>query len=215
MDHLFEETGARRPVKDTWKQIGAPRSDLSRWVKLADARFTKSFAYLLNDWGIIASELAALRELYRPGRRSPVELGLAIGMSKGGVSKLIDRLVLKGLVTKVVAQYDRRFRAVELTWYGKDVVEILAPAQQSANREFFRLLGAGGRRQLMQSLRKALGPGQKERMEQWLVFNGDVGELMFQGEWWSSVGRRPEEAVFFWPRECVMRFLEDAYPSSH
>jgi DNA-binding MarR family transcriptional regulator len=43
-------------------------------------------------------------------------------MSKGGMSKLIDRLVKRKLVRKDVSEFDRRVRAVGLTAYGKDWV---------------------------------------------------------------------------------------------
>ena len=87
-----------------------------------DAELSWNGKLIRNVSSSAPSEWAVLRELYRPGRRSPVELGQVIGMTKGGASKLIDRLVKKGLVRKEVSEFDRRFRGVELTEYGREWV---------------------------------------------------------------------------------------------
>ena len=81
-------------VRTTWQPITQAQWLGSYWLKRADRRISTSFAVDLKAWGIIASEWAALREMYRPGRNSSLGLATAIGMTKGGASKLVDRLAI-------------------------------------------------------------------------------------------------------------------------
>src|SRR6266487_56527 len=93
--------GAARRMRTTWEPIRGAQTLCSYWLQRAERRVSGVFARKLKKWGLIASEWAAIREMYgtyEPIRRSPVELGRVIGMTKGGASKLIDRLVAKRLV---------------------------------------------------------------------------------------------------------------------
>ena len=150
-----------------WEPIRPARSHLSYWVRSADRRFSKSMDRLLSEVRIIASEWAALRELYRPGRLSPVELGLAIGMSKGGASKLVSRLIAKGLVIKETSDFDRRYRSVGLTKQGKELVVFMASIEKDADREFFSPLGNGRRFRLTEWMTRLLNTSRSEQMDRW------------------------------------------------
>ncbi len=150
-----------------WEPIRPARSHLSYWVRRTDRRFSKSMDRFLSEVGIIASEWAALRELYRPGRLSPVGLGLAIGMSKGGASKLVSRLVAKGLVIKEPSEFDRRFRAVGLTKQGKALVVFMASIEKDADREFFSPLGNGRRFRLTEWMTRLLDARRIEQVTRW------------------------------------------------
>jgi DNA-binding MarR family transcriptional regulator len=151
-----------------WEPVESPRARCNYWVKSADRRFAKGFARLLAECGIIRSEWAALRELYGPQWWSPVELGKVIGMSKGGASKLVSRLVKKGLVDKRKTESDRRFRSVGLTRQGRGFVVRLAPHEKAMDREFFRPLGNTSRFRLTGWMKRVLDSGHLERMNQWV-----------------------------------------------
>ena len=177
--------------RESWWPIGVPQSQVSYWVKLAEARFSKHFAKMLEEWRLIPSEWAVLRELYRPGRRSPVELGQVIGMTKGGASKLVDRLVKKGLVRKEVSEFDRRFRGVELTEYGREWVPFLAELEKSLDREFFGKLRGGGRYRLTECLKRVLTAGQRKHMEKWVSLQSDdYCETSEAEEFWDDLCRQ-------------------------
>ena len=156
-----------------WPPIGAPQQHVSYWVRLAEARFSENLTKMLEEWRLLPSEWGVLRELYGPGRRSPVELAKIIGMSKGGMSKLIDRLVKKELVRKEVAKLDRRFRAVGLTAYGKEWVEFIASLEKDLDRQFFGKLRGGGRYRLTEYLKRILTTRQRKHMEEWVFLQSD------------------------------------------
>lgn len=160
-----------------WEPLEPARARCSYWVKDADRHFAKGFARVLAECGIIASEWAALRELYAPQWWSPVELGKAIGMSKGGASKLVGRLVKKGLVDKRKTESDRRFRSVGLTRHGREFVVHLAPLEKAMDREFFGPLGNTGRFRLTGWMQRVLDHGHLERTNQWV--SGQLQEHEF------------------------------------
>jgi hypothetical protein len=108
-------------------------------------------------------------------------------MTKGGTSKLIDRLVEKGLVEKRVGQFDRRFRTVELTKYGQYLVRYLAVSEARVDRRFFRRLRLSRRCQLMKGLKRTLGAETKKYMDEWISRDGRGGQWVFQAAWRSSL----------------------------
>jgi DNA-binding MarR family transcriptional regulator len=174
--------------RKSWWPIDAPQSHVSYWVKVAEARFSENLAKMLEEWRLILSEWTVLRELYGPGRRSPVELGQVIGMSKGGVSKLIDRLVKKDFVRKEVSKFDRRFRAVGLTEYGRECVAFIASMEKSLDREFFGKLRGGGRYRLTQCLKRILTARQRKHMKEWVSLQSDdFSERSEQEAFWSDL----------------------------
>lgn len=169
MDFEDDQEPMSDPPAVVWEPVQPARARCNYWVKHADRHFAKGFARLLAECGIIASEWAAMRELYGPQWWSPVELGKAIGMSKGGASKLVSRLVKKGLVNKRKAESDRRFRSVGLTRQGRELVTRLAPLDKAMDREFFGPLGSTGRFRLTTWMKRLLDPSRRERMNQWVA----------------------------------------------
>jgi DNA-binding MarR family transcriptional regulator len=161
-----EEVTGRPAV--IWEPVDPASARCNYWVRRADRHFAKGFARVIAECGIIASEWAALRELYRPQWWSPVELGKAIGMSKGGASKLVSRLVKKGLVDKRRTKSDRRFRSVGLTPQGREFVVRLAPHEKAIDRAFFGPLGNTARFRLTGYMKRLLDSRHLERMNQWV-----------------------------------------------
>ncbi len=99
---------------------------------------------------------------------SPVEIAHAIGMTKGGASKLVDRLVKKGFAVKSVGEFDRRFRTVELTEAGRGLVPRFARFVDNTDREIFGNLNR--RRRLLRTLKRVVHTRrQKERVDIWHV----------------------------------------------
>jgi DNA-binding MarR family transcriptional regulator len=211
MDSKSSRTG-KRP--QTWREIYSPQSHINYWLKLAETRFSTKFSRKVKQWGIIASEWAALRELYRPTPMSPLDVGRAIGMSKGGASKLIDRLVKKGLVTKKISHFDRRHRAVQLTQYGRDIVPSLAYSEQIASGRFFRRLRVKGRQRLMEALQRTLGAEQKDYMDQWISTQGNGGQWVFQAAWHRCVRRGPLRIPTFRASEQSLQLFGGQFAES-
>jgi DNA-binding MarR family transcriptional regulator len=168
MEAGFTRTGARQRQSKTWKRITQTQSLCSYWLKRADRHVSSSFAGHLKACRLVASEWAAIRQLYGPRRMSPVEIAHAIGMTKGGGSKLVDRLVKKGWAIKSVGEHDRRFRTVELTEAGRSLVPRFARFVDNTDREIFGNLNR--RRRLLRALKRVVHTRrQKERVDIWHV----------------------------------------------
>jgi DNA-binding MarR family transcriptional regulator len=191
MDRSSDKKRTDRGQRESWPPICSPQVHINHWLRLVETRFAGHFGAALKGSNVIASEWAALRELYRPGRLSPLDVGRAIGMSKGGASKLINRLVRKGLVKKTVGEFDRRCRCVEITNYGKQIVIRLASSEEASERQSFRLLRINGRHRLRDALKRALGAERKKYMNQWISICGNGGQWVFQTAWRDSVRRKP------------------------
>ncbi|MDB6159609.1 MAG: MarR family transcriptional regulator [Gammaproteobacteria bacterium] len=178
-------------VRTTWQPITQAQWLCSYWLKRADRRISTSFAVDLKAWGIIASEWAALREMYRPGRNSSLGLATAIGMTKGGASKLVDRLVRKGLARRTVGELDRRCRPVGLTRRGKNFVWHLAMREEDIDHEFF---GKDIRRRgMMRALKRLVHAWRDKRVYVWDVpaWKAPSGEGL---RYYSAAARPPSAA---------------------
>ena len=161
MERRATRHGARGLLKATWHPIVEAPSFVSYWLKRAETRVSRKLASKLKLAGLIGSEWAALREMYQPGRTSSVRLAAVIGMTKGGASKLIDRLVKKGLVRRSVGELDRRCRPVGLTRRGKCLVQQLMTFADGNDHEFFGKLPTKMQHYLMEGLRRVASTGQK------------------------------------------------------
>jgi DNA-binding MarR family transcriptional regulator len=157
----------RRRTRRPFEPITEAQWLCNYWVKRADRRVSSHFAQTLKVYGLIASEWAAMGEMYRPGRTSSLALAPAIGMTKGGASKLIDRLVRKGFARRKVGEFDRRCRPVGLTKRGKNLVVYLASREEEIDREFFPKEKL--RYNLMRALKRVVHGEQTERVNVWLA----------------------------------------------
>jgi DNA-binding MarR family transcriptional regulator len=72
--------------------------------------------------------IAVIADLAVHGRRRPAEIQHHAGMTSGGVTKLLDRLEQRGLVTRSFGMVpgDRRAIVVELTERGAEVADAVA-----------------------------------------------------------------------------------------
>jgi DNA-binding MarR family transcriptional regulator len=178
METESTRTGAHRTQTSTWAPITRAQLLCSYWLKRAERRVSTSFAPKLKASGLIASEWEVIRQLYSGSaqgpllargsiRLSPLDIVQALGMTKGGVSKLVNRLVKKGLIIKRVGEFDRRFRTIELTERGEALVPELARLGDDNDREIFSNLRR--RYRLSYLLRRVVQARQKQRVDIWHV----------------------------------------------
>ena len=94
---------------------------------------------------ITVAEWVVLRELYECNDMVPSVLAEKIGMTRGAISKLADRLSAKALVTRTTSDEDRRYQALALTAKGRAIVPKLAAMADQNDAEFFGHLKAAER----------------------------------------------------------------------
>ncbi len=130
------------------------RSHIGFWLRFVSNHVSQSFARKLEGSGVTVAEWVILREMFQAGTTSPSALADSTGLTRGAVSKLVDRLVEKKLAHRTEATEDRRFQDVGLTAAGRTLVPRLAAAADENDREFFSRLSEKERQQLLGTLKK-------------------------------------------------------------
>lgn len=127
---------------------------LGYWLRFVSNHVSHAFARKLESRGITVAEWVVLRELYNQPAAVPSEVADSLGMTRGAISKLVDRLVTKALVGKRVGKTDRRFQSVALTARGSALVPKFAALADENDREFFGRLTKAEQRSLKLVMKK-------------------------------------------------------------
>jgi DNA-binding MarR family transcriptional regulator len=125
------------------------------WMRLISNNVSHAFARKLEASGVTVAEWVILREMYSGDDfSSPSVIAELTGLTRGAVSKLISRLLEKGLVSRKESAGDRRYQDVELTVKAKMLVPKLAGLADQNDEEFFSSLSKAERGQLKELLKK-------------------------------------------------------------
>lgn len=127
---------------------------LGYWLRFVSNQVSHSFSLKLAERGVTVGEWVVLRELYECDAMAPSELADKIGMTRGAISKLADRLTAKALVTRAASDEDRRYQALALTAKGRAIVPKLAVLADENDAEFFGHLAAAERRRIEKVMRE-------------------------------------------------------------
>jgi DNA-binding MarR family transcriptional regulator len=126
---------------------------LGFWLRFVSNHVSHAFQLKVEAYGVTVAEWVVLRQLLALGEVPPSRLADEMGMTRGGVSKLVERLHAKKLVTRSSGGEDRRFQSVGLTAAGKKLVPKLAKLADENDAEFFGHL-TGERRDAVTDLLK-------------------------------------------------------------
>lgn len=125
------------------------------WMRTVSNNVSYSFARKLEASGVTVAEWAILRQMYSgDDTTSPSAVADLTGLTRGAVSKLITRLLEKGLVSRRESSSDRRYQDIELTTKGASLVPKLATLADENDREFFSCITKTERSQLKALLKK-------------------------------------------------------------
>jgi MarR family 2-MHQ and catechol resistance regulon transcriptional repressor len=102
---------------------GAPGTD-HVWIVMMKAMraLTRYASAGIEDTGLGLSDFGVLELLVHKGPLPVNAIGPMVDLTPGSISIAVDRLVAKGLVSRVESAEDRRVRIVSLTSRGKDVI---------------------------------------------------------------------------------------------
>jgi DNA-binding MarR family transcriptional regulator len=134
------------------------------WLRFVSNHVSHSFARKLTNTGVTVAEWVILRELFDTAETSPSRLAASSGLSRGAVSKLVDRLLHKDLVSRAEADEDRRFQDVKLTAAGRALVPMLAALADRNDEEFFSHISAKERASLVTILRKLIAANKLKKI---------------------------------------------------
>jgi DNA-binding MarR family transcriptional regulator len=112
-----------------------------------------AFARKLADKDVTVAEWVVLHELYGERAVAPSSLADRLGLTRGAISKLADRLVQKKLISREDNTRDLRAHTLALTSAGAALVPILAALADENDAEFFGDLGAKERTAIERTLK--------------------------------------------------------------
>ncbi len=130
---------------------------LGYWLRMVSNAVSQSFARKVERQGVTVAEWVLLRALYDAGRVAPTQIAQGMGMTKGAISKLADRLLVKSLIERDPNPDDKRAHTLALNPDGRALVPRLAALADENDEEFFGNLTSQERQQLAQLLRKIAG----------------------------------------------------------
>jgi DNA-binding MarR family transcriptional regulator len=107
------------------------------WLRYVSNHVSHAFARKVEAQGVTVAEWVLLREMLDTGAANPSLLAEKVGMTRGAVSKLVERLCRKELAERSSSDDDRRYQTVKLTATGKRLVPVLAQLADENDREFF------------------------------------------------------------------------------
>jgi DNA-binding MarR family transcriptional regulator len=146
------DRSSRSPAED----VSTLEAHLGYWLRFVSNHVSQAFNAKVAEREVTVAEWVILRELYaQDGSVAPSTLAASLRMTRGAISKLIDRLAAKTLVHKNRGEGgDRRFQEVGLTARGRRLVPRLAQLADENDAEFFGHLTARQRTQLEGTLKE-------------------------------------------------------------
>jgi MarR family 2-MHQ and catechol resistance regulon transcriptional repressor len=107
----------------------------------------------LEKSGLGDSDFRVLEVLFHKGPLPVNVIGPKVNLTPGSISVAVERLVAKGLVSRVESSQDRRVRIVTLTPRGKSVIAPIFRAHAATMEKVFAGLSHEEMRQLEQHLK--------------------------------------------------------------
>ncbi len=122
------------------------RGHLGYWLRLVSNHVSQAFGARLAERNVSVAEWVILRVLYEESAATPSHLADVLGMTRGAISKLADRLVARALIGRAASADDRRSQALSLTPAGRALVPELTALADRNDAEFFDHLTPAERR---------------------------------------------------------------------
>jgi MarR family 2-MHQ and catechol resistance regulon transcriptional repressor len=126
------------------------------WLVMIKAMraLTRYAAAGIEDTGLGDSDFRVLEVLLHKGPLPVNTIGPIVDLTPGSISIAVDRLVEKGLVSRVESTEDRRVRIVSLTPSGKDLIVPAFRKHVGQMRKVFSELSSDELHSLEAALRK-------------------------------------------------------------
>lgn len=134
-------------------QVSDLASHTGYLLRMVSNAVSNEFARKVAAEGVTVAEWVMLRALYGGEAMAPSALAARMGMTKGAISKLADRLLDKGLIERTGNPADRRGHSLSLSATGTAKVPVLAGLADANDDAFFAVLGEDDRARLRGALR--------------------------------------------------------------
>lgn len=109
-------------------------------LRIVSNAVSQEFARKMAGEGVTVAEWVMLRSLYDSDAIAPSVLAAKMGMTRGAISKLADRLLDKGMIKRTENPDDKRGHKLLLSVAGLDKVPVLAELADSNDEAIFAVL---------------------------------------------------------------------------
>lgn len=127
---------------------------LGYWLRLVSNQVSGAFGQRLHAHDISVAEWVALRLIHGTERAAPGQVAEKMGVTRGAMSKIVERLRLRGLVDRSPHAEDGRAQILRLTPSGRRLLVKLGALADENEAEFFDCLSPKERDQLRAILLK-------------------------------------------------------------
>jgi len=134
--------------------VSSLETHLGYWLRQVSNAASGQFARSLEARQTSVAEWVVLRRLYDNSLATPGYLAEAVHLTRGAVSKVLDKLEAKGWVRSTIDPKDNRFQFLSLTAAGRRAMPLLAEAADRNDEHFFACLDSAERHSLRQLLQK-------------------------------------------------------------
>ncbi|MGR0221705.1 MarR family winged helix-turn-helix transcriptional regulator [Agromyces sp. ZXT2-6] len=139
---IMAEWRRERPDLDV-----SPQGVIGRLHRLANA-LGEELVAVYSRFGLAEGEfdvLATLRRVGEPYERTPGDLAASTMVTSGAMTKRIDRLEQRGLVTRRVSDADGRGRVIALTPAGRELIDECMTAHMANEHRLLAAIDADER----------------------------------------------------------------------
>jgi len=126
---------------------------LGYWLRYVSNHVSQAFARKVETRGATVAEWVLMRQLLDEEALAPSRLADRMGMTRGAITKLANRLIAKSLLTRKADPGDGRAQTLALTVKGRRLVPELAALADANDAEFFDHLAPKDRAALLRILR--------------------------------------------------------------
>jgi DNA-binding MarR family transcriptional regulator len=151
------ERDAVRPVRTRGTEepgdVSHLEAHLGYWLRAVSNHVSHAFKMKVETHGVTVAEWVVLRALFDGDGIKPSDLASKIGLTRGAISKLVDRLVAKDLVSVRSDVQDGRAQILVLRASGRRLVPKLAALADENDAEAFGHLDPEQRAFLLTTLK--------------------------------------------------------------
>ena len=127
---------------------------LGYWLRRVSNHVSGTFAKALQKRQVSVAEWVVLSQVEEHPEIRPAELAETIGLTRGAISKVLDKLENKRWLTRKTLETDNRGQLLYLTQQGRRILPELREIADRNDRRFFDCLNTNERAMLGQVLRK-------------------------------------------------------------
>lgn len=136
------------------ESVSALEAHAGYWLRFVSNHVSHAFSRKLAARDVTVAEWVVLCELYEAEATAPSRLADRLGMTRGAITKLADRLIAKSLVARRRDRRDRRGQTLALTDEGRALVPGLSALADRNDAEFFGHLTAAERQWLERMMKE-------------------------------------------------------------